>query len=241
MNKKARAVIGILIFALFIGGAWIAYKNLGRQNLPENSLLSSGKAKSPDGTSAKTTTNRNDEQDGNVSLPGSETDETSSGTDESGAGSENGEPAETNEEQRIEAPDFTVYDFDGNAFRMSDFIGKPTIINFWATWCPYCVDEMPYFEDSFKKYGEDINFVMIDSVDGQRETKEKAEKFIKKNGFTFPVYYDTDQTAVVTYGAYSLPTSVFIDGDGYVVAYHPGMLTAELLQIGIGLIYDKTE
>lgn len=234
MNKKVKTLIGILIFILFIGGASIAYRNLGRINLPENSILPTVKVTPPIGTSAEAIPKGNQEQGDGISPSGSK-------PDESGAGSENGEPAGTYEEEKLAAPEFTVYDADGNAFGLSDFTGKPIIINFWATWCPYCVEEMPDYEESYKKYGDEINFIMIDCVDGQRETMEKAEQFIKNNDFTFPVYYDTDQTTVATYGAYSLPTSVFIDRDGYVIAYHPGMLTGDMLQMGIDLIYDETE
>ena len=83
--------------------------------------------------------------------------------------------------------------------------------------------------------------MMIDAVDGQRETVEMGKRFIDEKQFTFPVFYDTDTIASSTYETYSLPTSVFIDKDGYVISYQPGMLTEQMLQMGIDLIREKSE
>jgi len=140
------------------------------------------------------------------------------------------------EAEKIEAIDIKVYDTDNNEVKLSDFSGKPVIINFWATWCPYCVDEMGYFENSYQEYGDDIVFMMIDAVDGTRETFEKGKAFIDEHEYTFPVYYDLDQHAVYVYQINSLPTTVFIDKEGYVVAYQPGGLTEDMLAAGIDLL-----
>lgn len=140
------------------------------------------------------------------------------------------------ETEKLEAIDIVVYDEDKNEVKLFDFIGKPIIINFWATWCPYCVDEMDFFEESFKEHGDDIVFMMIDTVDGTRETFEKGKAFIEKAGYTFPVYYDLDQNAVYVYQVGSLPTTILIDKEGYVLAYQPGALTREMLDVGIELL-----
>ncbi len=151
------------------------------------------------------------------------------------------ETSDTDAENKLRAFDFTVYDGDGNAVNLSDFSDKPIIVNFWASWCGFCVQEMPDFEEKYQEYGEEIYFLMVDCVDGQRETQEKGGDFISDNGFTFPVYYDLDQSATKAYEAYSLPTSVFIDKDGYIIAYQPGMLTSEMLQKGIDFILTQEE
>lgn len=135
------------------------------------------------------------------------------------------------------APDFTVFDNDKNPVKLSDFAGKPVIINFWATWCPYCIDEMPYFEEQYLKNRDEVEFLMIDVVDGDRETVEKGKEFIEKNGFTFPVYYDTgEDKAAYIYEVSSMPTTVFIDAKGELIAYQPGMLSEDNLKKGIELI-----
>ena len=146
------------------------------------------------------------------------------------AAEENAEPA------KEAAPDFTVYDIDGNAYKLSDFRGKPVILNFWATWCGYCQVEMPDFEEKFKQYGEDIHFIMLNVTDGAQETVETASSFIAEQGYTFPVYYDTDLAATSAYNTSGLPVTYFIDAEGNFVAWQQGMLTAETLQIGIDML-----
>lgn len=127
------------------------------------------------------------------------------------------------------APDFTVYDSDGNPVRLSDFKGKPVVINFWATWCGYCVKEMPYFEKAFAEYGGEVVFMMINVTDGYQETKESAMEFIAEKGYTFPVYYDTELSATYAYGAYSLPATGFIDKNGFFITGQTGMISEEKL------------
>ncbi len=136
----------------------------------------------------------------------------------------------------IPAPDFTVYDAEGQAIRLSDFKGKPVVVNFWATWCPYCIQELPDFETAYQAQGGTIQFMMVDSVDGQQETKEKGAAYIKENGFTFPVYYDTDFSATTTYGIRSFPATVFIDKDGNIAAAVEGKLDPTSLNRGLALI-----
>ena len=77
---------------------------------------------------------------------------------------------------------------------------------------------------------------MVNMTDGQRETVEIASGFIEQKGYSFPVFYDTSSEAALTYGAYSLPTSFFIDAEGYVVAQAVGAINAATLQQGIDAI-----
>ena len=118
-------------------------------------------------------------------------------------------------QETVPAPDFTVYDAEGNPVKLSDFFGKPIVLNFWASWCGPCRMEMPHFEKAYQEMEEDIQFVMINmTID--RETQQSAQDFLDEAGYTFPVLFDTTGDAAIAYGAYSLPMSVFIDADGNV-------------------------
>lgn len=147
---------------------------------------------------------------------------------------------ETTAPQTFAAPDFTVYDIDGNSHRLSDFQGKPVILNFWASWCGPCKAEMPDFEEAYKVHGKDIHFLMVNLTDGTGETVESASSFIASQGYTFPVYYDTAHSGANTYGIASIPTTFFIDKDGNLVTYGQGMLSADLLAKGIEMILPES-
>ncbi|MBQ3126854.1 MAG: TlpA family protein disulfide reductase [Clostridia bacterium] len=151
-------------------------------------------------------------------------------------------PADTTETAAPEvypAPDFTVYDGEGNAVHLSDFLGQPVVLNFWASWCPPCKAEMPDFDAAFAEHGGEIAFMMINMTDGMQETKETATAHVQEAGYRFPVYFDTDYSAAIAYSASSLPTTYFIRADGTIAAYAVGMLDAASLAQGIDMI-DNT-
>ena len=139
-------------------------------------------------------------------------------------------PAEENREEVLEqAPDFKVYNDNGDAVLFSDFRGKPVIINFWATWCGVCTTEFPHFENAYKKYGDKVQFMMVNMTEGSYETEKKAKSFIEKNGYSFPVYYDKDLEASVKYYISAIPVTVFIDKDGNIVTERIGGLNEQIL------------
>ena len=151
------------------------------------------------------------------------------------AAQQEGSNDESETEQKTKAPDFTVYDAEGNEVHLSDYVGKPIVLNFWASWCGPCQMEMPDFHEKYLVLSEDVNFLMVNMTTG-RETMESASAFIEKNEYSFPVFYDINSDAALTYGAYSLPTTFFIDADGYAVAQATGAIDAETLQKGIDMI-----
>ena len=136
------------------------------------------------------------------------------------------------------APDFTVYDLEGKAHKLSDFRGKPVVLNFWASWCGPCKSEMPDFDQAYAQYGGDIHFLMVNLTDGYQETVESASSFVAGSGYSFPVYYDTDLDGAATYGVSSVPVTYFIDDEGYLIAYGRGALSAQALSQGIGMITE---
>ena len=171
-------------------------------------------------------------------LPGqsnTQNEETSDVTDiggsdksESEGGSESESEADTEPSEYL-APDFTVYDADGNAVDLSDYFGKPIVLNFWATWCYYCKIEMPDFDEVAKK-NPDVQFLMVNATGTNGETVESAKKYIAENGFEFDVFYDKEQDALYTYGVSSFPTSFFIASNGDRYTYYSGAMDADKLE-----------
>ena len=149
-------------------------------------------------------------------------------------------PDTTGEDEAvIPAIDFTVYDADGNAVKLSDFYGKPIVLNFWASWCGPCRSEMPDFQKACTDLEGKVQFLMINMTDGSRETLDTAKAFLSDSGYTFPVFFDTDVDAAVKYSVYALPTTFFINAEGHLVAYAERALSADLLQTGIDMITDS--
>ena len=129
-----------------------------------------------------------------------------------------------------DVPEFTVLDADGAENRLSDHRGKPVVINFWATWCPYCIEELPMFDEAAKTYGDRIDFMIVDCVDAYRETERNAKAYLEENGLTFPAYFDTMGEASALFGASSIPLTVFIHPDGTVMDSYLGAMQQETLQ-----------
>ena len=129
--------------------------------------------------------------------------------------------------------DFTVYDTDGNAVQLSDFFGKPIVLNFWASWCPPCKSEMPHFEEAYLA-NPDVQFLMVNMTSS--DDIDDAKNYIKEQGYTFPVLFDTTGDAGYVYQATSLPMTLFIDKNGTLITYAVGALSAENLATGISYI-----
>ena len=146
------------------------------------------------------------------------------------------EAENTEEKEPIIAPDFTVYDIEGNEVHLSDYLGTPVVLNFWASWCGPCKMEMPHFEEKSKALAGEVQFLMVNVTDGGRETVETASSFIAGEGYSFPVFYDTAYSASSAYGAYSLPTTIFINAEGHAIAQAVGAIDSATLQKGIDMI-----
>ena len=176
-------------------------------------------------------TNLGDKVDLQMPLPDSQ-----SQTDP--AAPENAESSQTEQEKQA-APDFTVYDGEGNAVKLSDFVGTPVVLNFWASWCGPCKSEMPDFDEVWAEYGDRVQFMMVNLTDGSQETKEKAMKYVEEQGYSFPVFYDTDFDAAYTYGVQAVPVTYFVNADGTGAVYFKGAMPKETLLECIGLILPE--
>ena len=153
--------------------------------------------------------------------------------------SEDTTSTEATEAPDYSAPDFTVVDRDGNRVSLSDFEGKPVILNFWASWCGPCKMEMPDFEEAYLEYGEDIHFVLVNLTDGSQETVQTASAYVDSQGYTFPIYFDTEYSAAIAYGVSAVPVTYFIDAQGNLIAWGQGMLSADNIAQGISMILPE--
>ena len=210
MKNKNTLLVIVLVFVLLLGGAYVLYDRLGQDVTAEQMIVHA----TPKPTAEPATEEVVPE------------DESTEAADTSA----NEEPED------IIAPDFEVIDKAGNPVKLSSFFGKPIVLNFWASWCGPCQSEMPDFNEKYAEMGGDVHFVMVNMTDGGRETVETASAFIEKNGYDFPVLFDTKSEAAMTYGAYSLPTSFFINAEGHVIAQAVGAIDAATLQKGIDMI-----
>lgn len=141
---------------------------------------------------------------------------------------------------RTPAPNFTMTDIEGNKVELDSLKGKPIVLNFWASWCSFCVQEMPDFDTVYKEMGNEVTFVMLNATDGVRETREKGEKYYKEKGYSFPVYFDDQKTqGTNAYGVTGFPSTYFIDRNGNLAAYAGGMIDEEALRRGIQLAQEQ--
>ena len=209
MKTKLKFAAIVVILVALIFGASVLYDNL-REDMPQNIL---------------------------ATTPTEQTYPTEQNTEP--AATQPSVSSESTEPERHMAPDFTVYDLEGEPHKLSDYYGKPIVLNFWASWCGPCKSEMPAFQSVYEQYSEEVNFLIVNMTDGYRETVELASGYIEENGYTFPVFYDTDFSASLAYDVTSLPTSLFIDEDGYMVAYAMTAMPEDILLQGIEMILPQ--
>jgi thiol-disulfide isomerase/thioredoxin len=120
---------------------------------------------------------------------------------------------------------------DGSTLKLESLIGKPSVINFWASWCTFCIDEMPVFQKVYASLGGRVEFVGADILDVQGETTGAAETFAKSTGVGYPLIYDKGG---LLYGHFSarlvMPVTVFVRADGIVAHRQFGPLNERTLR-----------
>lgn len=148
--------------------------------------------------------------------------------------------SETEEPVRevVYAPDFELEDLDGNIVKLADLKGKDIFVNFWATWCPFCVDEMPDLQLIYEKYKDEDFIVLAINV---QESAEKAKGYLEEAGINLPVLLDKDSRIAALYGANSIPLTIAVNKEGVAVTGYRGKLTYEQMETMYKMLLDSNE
>ena len=141
-------------------------------------------------------------------------------------------------EAPVPAPDFTLVDQNGETHTLSDYKGKVVFLNFWATWCPPCKDEMPDIEALYEAQGFNAGDVVVLGIANPKTdeypnnsdgTVQDVTDFLSQNGYTYPVVMDTTGEVFSAYGITAFPTTFMIDKDGNVFGYVRGGITRDIM------------
>jgi len=130
-----------------------------------------------------------------------------------------------------QAPSFRLLDLEGKEQSLENYTGRPLIINFWTTWCRFCVAEMPLLQELYGS-GEDVTVLAVNI----KERQEDVEVFIRDAGYTFPVLLDENGEAASAYRVRGLPTTFAVNADGVITAIRIGAFDAQ----GLAALVEST-
>lgn len=120
------------------------------------------------------------------------------------------------------APDFSLQTLSGETFRLSDFQGQPVLLNFWATWCPPCVVELPFIQAVFEEKKEEGLVVLAINIPYYGEDESTIQGFVEDREFTFPVGLDYNGSVATDYRIEYIPDTFFIDSEGVIKSIKVG-------------------
>ena len=156
--------------------------------------------------------------------------------------------AKSNKKDDVKLPNIVLYDQYGKKHNIEEYKGKVIVINFWATWCGYCVEEMPAFEKIYKEFGSNKKDVIILGVAGPKTKqnlnnvdveKDKIISFLNKNKITYPTLMDETGKSFDDYKVRALPMTYVINKDGYLEGFVNGAITDEQLRKAINQTLKK--
>jgi peroxiredoxin len=131
------------------------------------------------------------------------------------------------------APDFTLYDLEGNQICLEDLRGQQVIVNFWQMSCGPCLAEKQELQAFMDEYGDENVTILSINL---RDSQQLVEEYMDENGYSFPVLFDThDNFAAVEYRVRATPTSVFIDEEGLIKHRVEGMMNVAFIKERLGI------
>lgn len=131
-------------------------------------------------------------------------------------------------EKGFAAPDFQLQTLAGETVRLYENNGKPSLINFWAAWCGPCKVEMPDLQQAYEKYGDKVNFYMVNIT--FNDSFDNMTSYIEESGFTFPVPLDETGDVAMEYQAIAIPTTFIVDEKGVIVHRVQGAMSEQQIQ-----------
>jgi len=130
------------------------------------------------------------------------------------------------------APNFVLHDLSGKSISLKDYAGKPVVVNFWATWCPPCLLEMPWFEEVTREYaGSGLTILGLSTdIESNSATPEKIAATVKRLGVTYPILL-SDKSITALYGSvHQLPETFYINRKGVIVEDVWGHANKEMIE-----------
>ena len=236
--------MGVMMFTGWMNGitGYLSSFGVGGQTVTESQTPAGGDSGTAEGKETAPQTEAQGPSDNGQNPDQSAGQGTDSSQDP--AGSAAGDASETDSSlpdtsDRVEAPDFTLVDQYGEEHTLSDYKGKVVFLNFWATWCPPCREEMPDIEALYKEYGENSEDLVIlsvanpktkDNPNNNDKTIEEVTKFMEDNGYSYPALMDTTGDVLLQYYITAFPTTFMIDREGRVIGYANGALTKDIMK-----------
>ena len=236
--------MGVMMFTGWMNGitGYLSSFGVGGQTVTESQTPAGGDSGTAEGKETAPQTEAQGPSDNGQNPDQSAGQGTDSSQDP--AGSAAGDASETDSSlpdtsDRVEAPDLTLVDQYGEEHTLSDYKGKVVFLNFWATWCPPCREEMPDIEALYKEYGENSEDLVIlsvanpktkDNPNNNDKTIEEVTKFMEDNGYSYPALMDTTGDVLLQYYITAFPTTFMIDREGRVIGYANGALTKDIMK-----------
>lgn len=129
------------------------------------------------------------------------------------------------------AIDFTLSDGKGGQISLSDYEGKLVFLNFFTTWCKYCIEEMPEFKEVYEEYGnEEFEILIVDVFADENKSMEEIINWYENNEYSFPIVFDEFGEVSRSYYINGYPTTYVIDAEGYIIGVIPGAMDKNMLK-----------